>query len=47
MKDNTIKDYDGNSLDIYEHKIYAFSDDYINTVLNKPEDISKKQCFGE
>lgn len=37
MKDNTIKDYDGNSLDIYEHKIYALADDYINTVLNKPD----------
>lgn len=46
MRDNTVKDYDGNSLDIYEHKIYVLADDYIVTVLNKPEDISKKQCFG-
>lgn len=33
MRDNTVKDYDGNGLDIYEHKIYVLADDYINTVL--------------
>lgn len=46
MRDNIVKDYDGNSLDIYEHRIYVLADDYINTVLNKLENISKKQCFG-
>lgn len=46
MKDNTFKDYNGNSLDIYEDNIFSLADDYINTVLNKPEDIARKQCFG-
>lgn len=26
MRDNTVKDYDGNSLDTYEHKIYVLAD---------------------
>lgn len=45
MKDNTIKDPDGNSLEVYENIIFSHADDYINT-LNKPEDIYKKQCFA-
>ena len=46
MIDNTIKDTDGNSLDVYDNYIDSIADEYITTKLNKPEDISKKQCFA-
>lgn len=43
VKDNTIKA--SNNVDIYEHDIALYCDEYIST-LNRPEDISKKQCFA-
>lgn len=46
MKDNTIKDIDGNSTQIYANKIMAMADDYVCTMLNDPDDIRKKQCFA-
>ena len=38
MKDNTLKDSTGNSLDIYSNKVYELADEYINT-LDNPDDI--------
>lgn len=46
MKDNTLKDSKGKTIDVYEDDIYAMADDYINTMLNDQEDIKKKQCFA-
>lgn len=46
MKDNTIKDDQGNSLDIYQNRIFSHADDYIATMLSDPEDIKRKQCFA-
>lgn len=44
--DNTLRDVNGISTDVYEDNIYSLADEYIATKLNKSEDISKKQCFG-
>ena len=46
MRDNTIKDMDGNSTEIYANEIMSMADDYVHTILNRPEDITRKQCFA-
>lgn len=46
MKDNTIRDDEGKSIDVYEDNIYSIADEYIKHMLNDPEDIRKKQCFA-
>lgn len=38
MKDNTIRDHEGNSIDVYESNIQYWADDYINSMDN-PNDI--------
>ena len=46
LKDNTIKDIDGYTVDVYEDDIYRLADDYINTRLLNPDDILKRQPFA-
>lgn len=46
MIDNTIKDHDGNTTDVYEDYIQLYVQEYINTVLNDIDDIKRKQCFA-
>lgn len=46
MTDNTIKDANGKSTDVYANSIMSMADDYVQTILNDPEDIRKKQCFA-
>lgn len=46
MIDNTIKDHDGNTTDVYADYIQLYADEYINTVLNDIDDIKRKQCFA-
>lgn len=46
MKDNTIKDSNGKTIDVYDDGIYGMADYYINAMLNDPEDIKRKQCFA-
>lgn len=45
MKDNTIKDIDGNSTQIYANKIMAMADDYVCTMLNDLWDIYTALCY--
>lgn len=46
MVDNTIKDHDGNTTDVYADYIQIYVQEYINTVLNDKDDIRRKQCFA-
>ena len=46
MVDNTIKDHDGNTTDVYADYIQLYVQEYINTVLNDIDDIKRKQCFA-
>ncbi|WP_346961080.1 hypothetical protein [Faecalicatena contorta] len=46
MIDNTIKDHDGNTTDVYADYIQLYVQEYINTVLNDIDDIKRKQCFA-
>jgi len=43
MKDNTVNT---NGIEVYESNIHQLADEYITHELNKPEDISNKQCFA-
>ena len=44
MKDNTLKDSTGNSLDIYTDDMYLYADEYINTLPN-PDIIYKSTGY--
>lgn len=46
MVDNTIKDHDGNTTDVYADYIQLYADEYIDTILNDRDDIKRKQCFA-
>lgn len=46
MKDNTVKNDKGYTIDVYDDDIFSMADDYIDHMLNAPEDIHKKQCFA-
>lgn len=46
MADNTIKDCNGNTTDVYADNIQILADEYVNGVLANKDDINKKQCFA-